>query len=32
MVGSDQAAACIAITGELKRTKFDGDFDQLVAW
>lgn len=32
MVGADQAAACIAITDELKRSKFDGDFDRLVAW
>jgi hypothetical protein len=32
VVGPDQAAACIAITDELKRTKFDGDFDRLVAW
>ena len=31
-VGPDQAAACIAITDELKRAKFDGDFDRLVAW
>lgn len=32
VVGPDQAAACIAITDELKRTKFDGDLDRLVAW
>lgn len=32
MAGGDQAVACIAITDELKRTKFDGDFDRLVAW
>ncbi len=32
MVGADQVVACIAITDELKRTKFDGDFDRLVAW
>jgi hypothetical protein len=31
MVGADQAAACIAITDGLKRMKFDGDFDRLVA-
>jgi len=30
--GGDQAVMCIAITDELKRTKFDGDFDRLVAW
>jgi hypothetical protein len=29
---TDQAAACIAITDELKRMKFDGDFDRLVGW
>ena len=32
MVGGDHAVVCIAITDELKRTKFDGDFDRLVAW
>lgn len=32
MAGGDQAIACIAITDELKRSKFDGDFDRLVAW
>ena len=32
MVGGDQAVACVAITDELKRAKFDGDFDRLVAW
>lgn len=32
VVDPDQAAACIAITDELKRTKFDGDFDRLVSW
>lgn len=32
MVGADEAAACIAITDQVKRTKFDGDFDRLVAW
>jgi hypothetical protein len=32
VVGPDQAAACIAITDELKQTKFDGDFERLVAW
>ena len=32
MVDASQGAACIAITDELKRVKFDGDFDQLVAW
>ena len=32
MAGGDQAVACVAITDELKRTKFDGDFDRLVAW
>jgi hypothetical protein len=32
VVGPDQAAACIAITDELKRAKFEGDFDRLVEW
>ena len=31
-VDPSQGAACIAITDELKRLKFDGDFDRLVAW
>ena len=31
-VAPDYAASCIAITEELKRVKFDGDFDRLVAW
>ena len=32
MIRVAEAAACIAVTDDLKRTKFDGDFDQLVAW
>ena len=32
MVDPSLGAACIAITDELKRVKFDGDFDRLVAW
>lgn len=28
----DQAMMCVAITDELKRTRFDGDFEALVAW
>ena len=32
VVDPNQGAACIAITDELKRVKFDGDFDRLVAW
>jgi len=31
-VAPDYATSCIAITDELKRVKFDGDFDRLVAW
>jgi hypothetical protein len=32
MVDPSQGAVCIVITDELKRVKFDGDFDRLVAW
>jgi hypothetical protein len=32
VVDPNQGAACIAITDELKRVKFDGDFDRLVVW
>ena len=32
MVDTDQVVVCIAITAELKRMKFEGDFGRLLAW
>ena len=32
MIDVNQAAVCGAVTDELRREKFDGDFEKLLAW
>lgn len=32
MIDINQAAVCGSITDELRREKFDGDFEKLLAW
>jgi hypothetical protein len=32
MIGSDIAVVCSAVTEDLKRTKFGGDFAAMLSW